>query len=113
MNLIVIIVISLTVLFILVGVWLSLPADVPFAPSQRFIDSLPTWLQGPRRIAPTVKDESFDLAHYISQVQPAPADAYSADTQYHLATPVMPPAADEGHESHIEAEPVEAVHDEP
>ena len=50
------IVISLAGLCMLAGLWLSLPASAPFAPSQRFIDALPAWLQGPRRIVVAPKD---------------------------------------------------------
>lgn len=104
MTLIVDIVISLAILCIIAGAWLSLPAGVPFAPSQRFIDSLPTWLQGPRRIAPKVKEEAWSILDEIHERQVA--DAFDVALEHRAVTPTSV-------ESHEEVEPAEVIKDEP
>jgi len=111
MNLIVDIVISLAILCIIAGAWLSMPSSVPFAPSQRFIDSLPTWLQGPRRIAPKVKEEAWSILDEIHERQVA--NAFDAVIE-HRAMPTTPPQGGSViAEQPGEAEPAEAIHDEP
>lgn len=77
MTLIVDIVISLAILCIVAGLWLSMPASLPFAPSQHLIDALPAWLQGPRRRIAAPKDEPLSPVH-------------AEETQYHLAIPSTP-----------------------
>lgn len=103
-------VISIALLCCIVGLWLSLPAGVPFAPSQRFIDALPSWLQGPRRSAPPANVRQQNSLFYEELLgqhndASAPDDEHDA-TQYHLPVVVAPA-------SHEEAVPVEVVHDEP
>ncbi len=113
MPIITTIVISLAVvavLFCLTGLWLSMPATMRFAPPQTLIDALPAWLQGPRRIAPTVKDEPVTpvLGRFSSSY------AVLAELEKHFSEEAMPavtPAPVE--EEHSEAAQAEVVHDEP
>ena len=138
MSILITVVISLAILFCLAGFWMSLPVGVPFAPSQRFIDALPTWLQGPRRIAPSApqpKEEprvpSFfeELNNEIARHKGVHVEhiASDGDTPYGLVGSVVTPrgvvpvvtpdvvtmTSVVNEENHEEAAPVEVVHDEP
>lgn len=84
------------------------------------------YLSQPGKSYATLKDDALSVFHRRSRPAPVdlwptsmpvqhdepatPVDEHNADTQYHLATPVIPPIIDE---RHGEPEPAEAVHDEP
>ena len=71
------------------------------------------YLSEPGRTVFTLPGDVLSLFHDQSQPSPhdepaMPVDEH-AETQYHLVTPVMTPTNDEGHESHEEAAPTDAV----